>query len=150
MVAPRKEKGLLYLYLAAFASVVTWLFVLYPMMASFMQKKNSRFSTRWHSGHVADGAIELSELPVRKLSSSAPVSKYPGAVIMTLAGGDTSARNLVALLQSLIDVNTTLPFVVLLARGGLGSAACMNQEWKKANNRSGISCGSADTIGKRL
>ena len=73
--------------------------------------------------------------------------KYPGAAIVTLAGGDTSGRHLLALIQSLRDVKTELPIVVLLARGGLGSAACSNQTWKKEMNRSQVQCDGPGTIG---
>lgn len=73
--------------------------------------------------------------------------KHQGNVIVTLAGGDTSARHLVALLQSLRDVKTEIPIIVLLARGGLGSAACSNQTWKQLMNRSEVRCGDYGTIG---
>lgn len=56
--------------------------------------------------------------------SARPQDGAPGpvarpAVIVTLVGGDTAARNAVAMLQSLRDVNTTLDLVVLLAARGL-------------------------------
>ena len=76
--------------------------------------------------------------------------RYPNTVIVTLAGGDTSARHLVALIRSLRDVNTELPIVVLLARGGLGSAVCINNTWKALMNRSNIACGGPDTIGESI
>jgi hypothetical protein len=76
-------------------------------------------------------------------------SRYPGGAIVTLAGGDPSAKNLIALLRSLRDVKTELPVIVLLARGGLGSAACSNDKWKRSMNRSHIQCGGPHTIGEK-
>jgi len=35
----------------------------------------------------------------------------------------------------------------LLARGGLGSAACQNNTWRRINNRDHIQCTGPDTIG---
>ena len=81
-------------------------------------------------------------------ATASPAPKYPGAAFVTLAGGDASARNLVALLQSLRDVGTTLPIIVLLARGGLGSAACQDHDWKKKVGRPDVSCLGPDTIGE--
>lgn len=72
---------------------------------------------------------------------------YEGAAIVTLAGGDTSAKHAIVLIQSLRDVGTVLPIVVLLARGGLGSAACQNNTWRRINNRDHIQCTGPDTIG---
>jgi hypothetical protein len=161
-VLPRKEKRLFYLYVAAVVSICTWLFVLSPLLANvFQPPKNHRFASRWHSGRsLNDSASETAadtEAVAPRNGAAAPAytstaalpanTKYPGAAIVTLAGGDTSARNLVALLQSLRDVGTTLPIVILLARGGLGSAVCVDPEWKKRMNRSDVRCGSEDTIG---
>jgi len=71
-----------------------------------------------------------------------------GAAIVTLAGGDNSARNLLALIQSLRDVKTVLPIIILLARGSIGSAACVNNTWKKLVGRPDVRCTRfPDTIG---
>jgi hypothetical protein len=67
--------------------------------------------------------------------------------IITLVGGDDAARHAVAMIQSLKAVNTQLHVVVLLGRGGVGSANCQNHEWKQAHNRTGIYCGGPDTVG---
>ena len=72
---------------------------------------------------------------------------YSGAAIVTLAGGDTSGKHAIALIQSLRDVGTVLPIVVLLARGGLGSGACHNNTWRRINNRDHIQCTGKETIG---
>ena len=88
--------------------------------------------------------------PIVDVSSAvAPVAKsvYDGAAIVTLAGGDTSAKHAIALIQSLRDVKTVLPIIVLLARGGLGSATCHNNTWRRINNRDHIECRGPDTIG---
>jgi hypothetical protein len=86
----------------------------------------------------------------RESSNSPPPNPYEGAAFVTLAGGDASARNLVALLQSFRDVGTTLPIVILLARGGLGSAACHNSDWKKSVNRPSVDCSGPDTIAEEI
>lgn len=139
----RRQKGLFYLYVAAALCIATWFFVLSPLVADILEptKKTAKRAGRWHSGRAV---VEVEASPTQ------PPSKYPGAAIITLAGGDVSGRNLVALLQSLRDVNTTLPIVVLLARGGLGSAVCSDQDWKARNNRSNVRCGSADTIAEEI
>lgn len=81
--------------------------------------------------------------------AAVPAAKtpYDGAAIVTLAGGDTSAKHAIALIQSLRDVKTVLPIIVLLARGGLGSATCHNNTWRRINNRDHIECRGPDTIG---
>ena len=84
---------------------------------------------------------------VPALEKSVSIVPKVDAAIVTLAGGDASGRHLVSLLQSLRDVNTTLPVVILLARGGLGSAACHDSAWKRANNRT-VDCTGPDTIGR--
>lgn len=89
----------------------------------------------------------LAQLGEDRAEEPVKPSKYPGAAIVTLAGGDTSGRHLLALIQSLRDVKTELPIVVLLARGGLGSAACSNQTWKAEINRSQVQCDGPGTIG---
>jgi hypothetical protein len=67
--------------------------------------------------------------------------------IITLATGDKSAKDAVALLQSLRDVNTQVPtLLVLLSRGGMGSEDCKNVTWKQINSRQHVSCSSLDTI----
>ncbi len=55
-----------------------------------------------------------------------PSARPPRSIIMTMATGDGAARSTVGLLQSLRDVNTTLPIVVALFTGGEGSGECHN------------------------
>lgn len=74
-------------------------------------------------------------------------SGKPSAIV-TLVGGDSAARHAVALVQSLRDVNTMHRVVVLLCRGGIGSEACRSDEWKVANNRTGVDCSGPHTIGE--
>ena len=84
------------------------------------------------------------------LSSDSPPADEPEgkpSAIITLVGGDAAARHAVSLVQSLRDVDTKLKVVVLLGRGGIGSEACRDQNWKEKNNRSGVDCGGLFTIG---
>lgn len=101
------------------------------------------------SGAVSAAAVSPSSGDtVARPASAAPSSNpYEGAAIVTLAGGDTSGKHAIALIQSLRDVGTVLPIVVLLARGGLGSATCHNNTWRRINNRDHIECRGPDTIG---
>lgn len=107
-----------------------------------------RFSIRAAGSLSARDAVPLDWVPARSTAPS-PKPRYEGAAIVTLAGGDEAARGLIALLQSLRDVGTTLPVVILLARGALGSAACRNPEWKKRVGRPDVDCRGPDTIGER-
>lgn len=70
--------------------------------------------------YVSRSQPRLAVLSARP-QDGAPGSVARPAVIVTLVGGDTAARNAVAMLQSLRDVNTTLDLVVLLAEGALGA-----------------------------
>lgn len=104
-------------------------------------------ASRDQGGHSRSSLRVLAQLGDEDLPDAAPPSKYPGTAIVTLAGGDTSGKHLLALIQSLRDVKTELPIVVLLARGGLGSAACANQTWKEEMNRTQVQCDGPGTIG---
>lgn len=54
-------------------------------------------------------------------------------------------------MRSLRDAGTQVPnLVVLLSRGGLGSADCNDGAWKKANKREHISCGGLETIAPEI
>lgn len=71
--------------------------------------------------------------------------------IVTLATGDASARMAVALMQCLRDVGTRVPtLMVLLSRGGVGSADCQSQEWKRANKREMVGCADSNTIAPEI
>ena len=131
-------------------TIVVFALMLYFFVASdslAFSKSRSSLRVLAQLDHDAIHDAEEWEIGIRVTATSTP-PKYPGAAIVTLAGGDTSARHLVALLRSLRDVATELPIIVLLARGGLGSAACSNQTWKDENNRSRVACGGFGTIGE--
>ena len=125
-------------------SLLTLSFIMPDSLIATMLLNKSR-SIR----HVQAQMLQISDYNGLSAPTEADrmTSKYPGSAIVTLAGGDTSARHLIALLQSLRDVKTELPVIVLLARGGLGSQACKNQTWKTLMNRSSVSCGDYGTIG---
>ena len=143
---------MLYLYIAAAVTVSVWLFVLSPLLEDLIVQPNSssraKYYNRWEANNIATDGRKATLLADKGVASPPSNSPYAGAAIVTLSGGDTSGRNCVALVQSLRDVGTVLPIVVLLARGGLGSAACQNRTWKEENNRPDVRCGSEHTIGK--
>lgn len=177
MATPRQRKtettsGLLWLYVAAAVTVALWLFVLSPLLEEMLEPHLATHKNRWHSGRGASRATSSPGAGQPALPGGLPPdSPYAGATFMIMAGGDTSGRNSVALVQSLRDVGTVLPIIVLLVRGGLGSAACSNQTWKvrasplgasaaasltsllaaaclqEEMNRTEIRCGSDQTIG---
>ena len=153
MARERKSKtentsNLMYLYIAAAVTVIVWLFVLSPVIEGLVQPRQAKHFSRWHSGKNVGSDPSGSKITSEVPAKIAVDSRYAGTAIVTLSGGDTSGRNCVALVQSLRDVGTVLPIIVLLARGGLGSAACSNQTWKRENNRADVRCGSENTIGE--
>jgi len=64
-----------------------------------------------------------------------------------MASDDDAGRLAVTLMQSLRDVGTTVPhLVVVLMRGGIGSADCHDHEWKRRRGRGSVNCNSENTI----
>jgi hypothetical protein len=114
----------------------------------------SRTSRRAYLFSAPTGAV-TSDLEPHATPMPTEIPKTPdwleNTAIVTLATGDTSARDAIALMRSLRDSNTQVPtLLVLLSRGGLGSADCNNQEWRKANKREHIACSAADTIAPEI
>jgi hypothetical protein len=88
-------------------------------------------------------------------TAAAAVDELPeylkGTAIISMASGDVSGRQAIALFQSLRNVGTRVPnLVVLLARGGTGSANCNDAAWKKRNNRERVACHDKDTIAPEI
>lgn len=74
-----------------------------------------------------------------------------GCAIVTMASSDDTGRLALALMQSLRDVNTSVPhLVLLLMRGGTGSDNCLDGEWKAARGRRDVRCSAADTIAAEI
>ena len=142
---PEKTSGLLWLYIAAAVTIAIWFLVLSPLIEDVIEPYQAKHKNKWHSGRALAAAAAAAASPSAEAKPVDP--RFAGAAYITLAGGDTSGRNCVALVQSLRDVGTVIPIVVLLVRGGLGSAACSNQTWKEQMNRTEIRCGSDQTIG---
>jgi hypothetical protein len=85
--------------------------------------------------------------PQRKVVDPGELAYLDGTAIITMATGDKSAKDAVALMQSLRDVNTQVPnLIVLLSRGGMGSDDCNNATWKRENARQHVGCGDMTTI----
>jgi hypothetical protein len=86
----------------------------------------------------------------QQVRSDASLMPERRPVIVTLVSGDHSGLHAAALLQSLRDVGTKLRIVVLLGRGGVGSASCHNQTWKTVRNRTEIHCAGPLTIDEEI
>jgi hypothetical protein len=133
-------------YFALGVAAVIWLIVMPPLLQRFASRR--RIAQAAEDRYLEEGFEADTEPTSRRSTPPAPPKNpYEGAAIVSLAGGDASGRNFLALLQSLRDVGTTLPIIVLLARGNIGSAACMNHDWKKKVGRPDVSCTGPDTIG---
>lgn len=71
--------------------------------------------------------------------------------IVTMATGDGHARLAISLVQSLRDVSTRVPhIVVLLSRGGVGSKDCQDYNWKKSHGRVEVDCSGPHTIAAEI
>jgi len=81
-----------------------------------------------------------------------PLPAYlENTAIITMATGDDHARLAVALVQSLREVHTRVPHVVvLLSRGGIGSKNCQDYAWKKARHRENVDCFGPHTIAPEI
>ena len=141
-------------YVSVALAATIWLMVMPGIMQRFsirvrgLTVKGGDLDTRTATDDFeANNENEIDSAPEPVSATASPAPLYPGAAIVALAGGDASGRNMVALLQSLRDVKTTLPIIILLARGGLGSAACNDHDWKKKVGRPDVQCSGPDTIG---
>jgi len=91
---------------------------------------------------------KLEALAGVELSTSAYLA---GTAIVTMATGDENARLALALVQSLRDVKTRVPhIVVLLSRGGIGSRHCNDYAWRVAHGRQGVDCSGPNTIAAEI
>jgi len=103
------------------------------------------------SGPAADTSSSTSAStgtqPASTPADGSPADYLEGTALMTLGTGDDSARQAVALIQSLRDTNTKIPrIIVLLSRGGVGSTDCLDQAVKTARGRPTVNCGSSETV----
>lgn len=132
----------------ALASVI-W-FLAMPQMLQRFSIRTGGFGTSSRRRAIgldfSDDNFSPDSLRVQLAPSPAPL--YDQAAIVMLVGGDEAGRGVVALLQSLRDVKTTIRIILLLVRGALGSEACRNPEWKKKVGRPDVDCRGPDTIGK--
>ena len=96
--------------------------------------------------HSAAAERNLATKPVDYPASYTP-EWLQGTAAVTLAAGDDAGRLAVALVQSLRESKTQIPnIVVMLARGGRGSADCQNETWKRAHGREKVRCQDPTTI----
>lgn len=74
-----------------------------------------------------------------------------GTAFVSMAAGDVAGRQAIALFSSLRTVQTRIPrMLLLLPRGGTGSADCQNADWKKARGRENIPCYSPEAIAPEI
>jgi len=72
----------------------------------------------------------------RRAERKAQRESFKDTAIVTLATGDAAARHAVVLIKTLRDTGTLIPrIVVLLSRGGMGSADCHNETLRNKRNR---------------
>ena len=72
----------------------------------------------------------------RRAAIIAAREEFRVTAIVTLATGDAAARHAIVLIKTLRDSGTLIPnIVVLLSRGGMGSADCHNETLRNARNR---------------
>lgn len=104
-----------------------------------------RFAGTAHAAAAADHQKDAHD-------NSKEVPDYlDNTAIVTMATGDDAARLAVALVQSLRDVKTRVPhIVVLLSKGGLGSADCKDDNWKRAHGRERVPCDGNDVIAEEI
>ena len=67
-------------------------------------------------------------------------------VYVTLVAGNSAARHAIALIQSLVNVGSKYPMVVMLSRGGVGTPECNDPVFRESMGKSGKSfrCDTAD------
>jgi hypothetical protein len=79
---------------------------------------------------------DYSAVQARRAAIKAAREAYKDTAIITLATGDSAAKHAIVLLKTLRDSGTQIPnLVVLLSRGGMGSADCHNETLRNARNR---------------
>jgi hypothetical protein len=99
--------------------------------------------------HLLADSRSISHFKLLPVAEAGESSLGPRAII-TMVAGNVAARHAVVLLQSLIDVGTRVPVIVMLQQGGLGSPECQDKPWKAAHNRSHVHCAGPDTIPEEI
>ena len=103
------------------------------------------------ASYVGGAAPLTSQQDAGRAAPGATPDYLVDTAVVTMASGDTAGKMAVAWLQSLRDSGTQIPNVlVMLSRGGVGSADCQDSAWKSARKRSDISCQSPDTIAEEI
>lgn len=79
---------------------------------------------------------DYAEKQAKKDAIRAAREMYKDTAMITLATGDSAAKHAVVLLKGLRDTGTQIPhLIVLLSRGGMGSADCHNETLRNQRNR---------------
>lgn len=139
--------------MTAYSSAATEMGVLkttHAMFTEMFQRTTRKHALFGPSLHRPSSQDEQSEV-VEEETVESDDAWLKDTAIVTLAAGDTSGKNAVALMKSLRDAGTKVPnLVVLLSRGGLGSDDCNNNEWRVKNKRVHIACQHLDTIAPEI
>lgn len=79
---------------------------------------------------------DYAEIQARRTSIKQTRELYKDTAMITLATGDSAAKHAIVLLKTLRDSGTQIPnLIVLLSRGGMGSADCHNETLRNTRNR---------------
>jgi len=84
----------------------------------------------------------LAEADTQQLNSA--VKDLGTHAIITLVAGNAAARDAVVLVQSLVDVGTRYPIVVMAQQGGIGSPECKDSKRRHRLNRH-VDCAGNET-----
>ena len=96
-------------------------------------------------------ALRRRRRQTRRRATFRAAALLPPPFLLAQASGDENGLLALALVQSLRDVGTTVPTIlIMLMRGGVGSADCVNPEWKAARGRTEVRCHSGDTIAPEI
>ena len=104
---------------------------LWPAHPAYTQCRDFYHSQpyRWATYEPRDPLLQAARAKLRRPTDE----ELDNTAIVTMATGDNAARGAVALMQSLRDVGTRVPrLIVLLFRGGHGSSWCDNYQRKQA------------------
>lgn len=90
------------------------------------------------------------KLESKILEPYAAVSEVGPNAIITMVAGNSAARNAVAWLQSLVDVGTSYPVIIMLQQGGGGSPECLDRKFMRDRDRGTIRCDGNLTVAEEI
>ena len=105
--------------------------------------------------NAAAAAVAPAAGPAAAAGYTAPAGDTPAYLLntaaVTMASGDESAKGAVVWAQTMRDVGTQIPnLLVMLCRGGIGSPDCLNTSWRAERGRENVGCGDAATTADEI